>query len=243
MVNKKAVIYARFSSHSQKEESIEAQVRICSEYAKKKGYVVANVYADRGFSAKTDDRPAFQEMIGDSARKMFSVVICHKLDRFSRNNLELYLNKKRLNKNKVTLEYADQPIDGSPEGQLMESMLAGMAQFYIANLGRETRKGLDQCAIKGKPTGGKLPFGYYRDGNGTICVNEKEANVVRKMFADKEFLSYAALAEKYDKPVSTVKTILRNQKYVGQGLFGVRTRIGSDPIPMSFPAIIGKEVS
>ena len=80
-----AVIYARYSSDSQREASIEGQLRDCKDYAEKNGITVVGTYIDRAYSAKTDDRPDFQRMIKDSGKKIFDVVLVWKLDRFARN--------------------------------------------------------------------------------------------------------------------------------------------------------------
>ena len=81
-----AVIYARYSSDSQREASIEGQLRDCKDYAEKNGITVVGTYIDRAYSAKTDDRPDFQRMIKDSAKKIFDVVLVWKLDRFARKD-------------------------------------------------------------------------------------------------------------------------------------------------------------
>ena len=60
-----AVIYARYSSDNQREESIEGQIRECTAYAEKNGITVVKHYIDRALSAKTDNRPDFQRMIKD----------------------------------------------------------------------------------------------------------------------------------------------------------------------------------
>ena len=77
-----AVIYARYSTDSQREESIEGQIRECTAYAEKNGFTVVKHYIDRAVSAKTDNRPQFQQMIKDSERSIFDVIIVWKLDRF-----------------------------------------------------------------------------------------------------------------------------------------------------------------
>ena len=66
-----AVIYARYSTDSQREESIEGQIRECTAYAEKNGFTVVKHYIDRAISAKTDNRPQFQQMIKDSDRGIF----------------------------------------------------------------------------------------------------------------------------------------------------------------------------
>ena len=77
----KAVIYARYSSDNQREESIEGQVRECLEYAERNDITVLCNYIDRAMSARTADRPEFQRMIRDSEKHLFDIVLVWKLDR------------------------------------------------------------------------------------------------------------------------------------------------------------------
>ena len=84
----KAVIYARYSSDNQREESIEGQLRECKEYAEKNGITILRSYIDRALSAKTDNRPEFQNMVQDSAKGLFDTVLVWKLDRFARNRYD-----------------------------------------------------------------------------------------------------------------------------------------------------------
>ena len=79
-----AVIYARYSSDSQREESIEGQIRECTEYAKRNGITILGTYIDRALSARSADRPEFQRMIKDAEKELFEIVLVWKLDRFSR---------------------------------------------------------------------------------------------------------------------------------------------------------------
>lgn len=79
------VIYARFSSHGQNEQSIEAQVRICKEMAESKGLKVINIYPDKAQSGTNDSRPAFQKMISDAQSGAFQYIIVYMFDRFARN--------------------------------------------------------------------------------------------------------------------------------------------------------------
>lgn len=78
-----AVIYARYSSDNQREESIEGQIRECTAYAERNGITVVRHYIDRALSAKTDNRPDFQQMIRDSNKKLFEIVLVWKFDRFA----------------------------------------------------------------------------------------------------------------------------------------------------------------
>jgi DNA invertase Pin-like site-specific DNA recombinase len=97
----KAVIYARYSSDAQREESIEGQIRECGEFAKRKGYKIINTYTDKALSGKrADNRPQFQQMIADSKQGGFDFVIVWKIDRFSRDKYESVMYKATLKKTK-----------------------------------------------------------------------------------------------------------------------------------------------
>ena len=97
----KAVIYARFSSDKQREESIDGQIRECTAYAESQNLEVIGAYIDRALSARSDNRPDFLRMIADSARKTFQYVIVYQLDRFSRSRYDSAIYKNKLKKNGV----------------------------------------------------------------------------------------------------------------------------------------------
>lgn len=91
-----AVIYARYSSDNQREESIDAQIRAATEYAEKNGHVIVKVYVDQAKSATSDNRPQFQQMIKDSKSGVFQYVIVHKLGRFARDRYDSAFYKREL---------------------------------------------------------------------------------------------------------------------------------------------------
>lgn len=158
----RAVIYARFSSDMQREESIDAQVRACKAYAKNKGYIVVDTYADEAKSGRdVTKRDAYNQMLADAMEDKFDVIIFHKIDRNSRNELNYFTFKDKLEKLGIRYEYAAQPIDAlSPEGQMMETMMVGMAAYYSRNLAKETKKGLNENAYKALFNGCCPPLGY-----------------------------------------------------------------------------------
>lgn len=85
---KTAVIYARYSSDKQTEQSIEGQLYDCYNYAKANNITVIGEYIDRAMTGRNDDRPDFQRMIADSAKHTFELVLVWKLDRFARSTEE-----------------------------------------------------------------------------------------------------------------------------------------------------------
>ena len=72
---KTAVIYARYSSERQTEQSIEGQMRVCHEYAKENDILIVDTYIDRAMSGTNDHRAAFQQMMKDSHKKAWDYVL------------------------------------------------------------------------------------------------------------------------------------------------------------------------
>ena len=112
------MIYARYSSDSQREESIEGQIRECKTFAERNGMTILTSYIDRALSAKTDNRPEFQRMIKDNNKNLFDVVIVWKLDRFARNRYDSAHYKAILRKNGVKVVSATEPISQDATGML-----------------------------------------------------------------------------------------------------------------------------
>ena len=93
---RKAVIYARYSSHSQRDDSIDQQIRACQLFADRQGIEIADVYDDRATTGTNDNRPKFQRMMKDAAKSPWDYVIVYTLDRFSRNRYDSAVNKRTL---------------------------------------------------------------------------------------------------------------------------------------------------
>ncbi|TYO92279.1 site-specific DNA recombinase [Desulfallas thermosapovorans DSM 6562] len=113
--------------------SITAQVRACTEYCKRKGYIITKTYTDEARSALTDDRPQFQKSIQDARDGLYDVLVIHKLDRFARNRYDSAFYKRELRRAGVKIESVLEHLDDSPESILLESLLEGLAEYYSGN--------------------------------------------------------------------------------------------------------------
>jgi site-specific DNA recombinase len=227
-----AAIYARFSSHNQREESIDAQVRACMEYAQKRGYHVVEVYSDSAKTGTNADRERFQQMIRDSDRRLFKYLIIHKLDRFSRDKYDSAIYKRKLKQNGVIIRSVLENLDDSPESVILESVLEGFNQYYSLNLARETMKGLKESAYKCQHVGGRPPLGFDIDPQTKkYIINEVEATTVRDIFrkyADGvgynqilEYLNGMGIKTKFGNPFgkNSLYCLLQNEKYIGTFIF------------------------
>ena len=141
------VIYARYSSHSQTEQSIEGQLHTCYEYAKNNGYLVVGEYIDRAQSGTTDSRAEFQRMIADSDKHTFEGVLVYQLDRFARNRYDSAINKAKLKKNGVRVISARENISDDASGILVEGVLESMAEYYSAELSQMRKSVWPMAAI------------------------------------------------------------------------------------------------
>ena len=115
---KNAVIYARFSSHAQNEQSIEGQLAECRAFAERNNLRIVREYIDRALTGTTDKRPDFLQMIEDSKRKGFQFVIVYQLDRFARNRYDSATCKAKLKKKGVRVPSAKENITDDASGIL-----------------------------------------------------------------------------------------------------------------------------
>ena len=228
----KAVIYARFSSENQRDESIDAQIRAIQEYAKRNDIEIIEIYTDRARSATSDKRPDFQRMVKDSEKENFDMVIVHKLDRFSRDKYDSVYYKKRFLKNGVKVVSVTEQLDDSPESVILESVLEGMADYYSKNLAREAMKGMKETAYKCQHTGGTPPLGYDVDKETRkYIINKKEAKAVKLIF-EKYLQGHTVMSiveelndtgYKTKKDVffgtNSIRSIIKNEKYCGTFVF------------------------
>ncbi|MDL2287887.1 recombinase family protein [Oscillospiraceae bacterium OttesenSCG-928-F05] len=243
-----AVIYARYSSDNQREESIEGQLRECKEYADKTGLVVIGTYIDRAYSAKTDNRPEFQRMIKDSAKRQFEIVLVWKLDRFARSREDSAMNKHKLRRNGVKVVSATENISEKSDGILLEAVLEGMAEYYSAELSEKIIRGMTENALKCKYNGGSMPLGYTKDGNQQYTIDPDTAPIVQEIFqryADGETiveitssLNVRGLKTSHGNPYNknSLHHLLTNRHFIGEYCY--RDIV----VPGGIPAIIDKEL-
>ncbi len=241
----KAVIYARYSSDNQREESIEGQIRECTAFAEKNDITILRHYIDRAVSAKTDNRPEFQNMIKDSGKKQFEAIIVWKLDRFARNRYDSTHYKAILKRNEVKVISATEKISDSPEGILMESILEGFAEYYSADLSEKIVRGMTENALKGKFNGGRVPIGYVVDEEQRLQIDPLTAPYVLEAFkryaegqdmkAIRDWLNEKGITTSKGKLMTynIVHNMLKNRRYLGEYVF--RDMLIPDGIPAIVP--------
>jgi DNA invertase Pin-like site-specific DNA recombinase len=246
IIRENAVIYARYSSSGQREESIEGQLRECKDFAMRMNLNVIGEYCDYALTGTLDKRPEFQRMIRDAARGQFTTVLVWKLDRFARNKYDSAIYKTQLKKNGVRVISAKEVIPEGPEGILLESMMEGYAEYYSANLSQNVKRGLYESALKLQTLGQTL-YGLRKAPDGRYEQDPQTAPVVRRIFD--EYISGRPAIDIYKDlnrdgfrtqtgglfNKSSLRRILQNQKYCGVYEYAdIRVEDG-------IPAIVSKE--
>lgn len=246
-MKEKAVIYARYSSHSQRDVSIEQQLNACRAYADKLELSVIEVYADRALTGTNDKRPEFQHMIRDAASRDFAYVIVYSLDRFARDRYDSAVYKRELKEYGVRVLSASENISDDPTGILLESLLEGLAEYYSKELAQKIRRGMRDNASKCMANGG-MPYGYRRGNDGRYAIDDKEAKIVREIYSRvARGDTFASIIDDFNGRGlktkrgfawnrSSFNTLISNERYIGVYIYGdVRIEGG-------IPKIIDKDL-
>lgn len=241
-----AVIYARYSSHNQTEQSIEGQLRDCYEYAKRNDLTIIGEYIDRAISGKTDERPDFQRMIKDASKRQFERILVWKLDRFARNRYDSATYKHKLKQYGVKVISAMENVGEGDESVLLEALLEASAEYYSLDLKKKIARGMRESALRGKFVGGTLPWWCRVDGDQKLTIIDERAVIVREAFmrydsgeGAKSIVSDLAkrgLRSNRGVPVtlSWLLSILKNRKTIGEYTYnGIE-------IPGGLPAVVDK---
>ncbi len=245
---KNAVIYARYSSSSQREESIEIQLEECRAYCEENGYTVVDEYIDKAMSGTTDDRPGFQRMISDRSKGLFDTIVVYRFNRFSRSQNDSVVYKAMLKKDGIKVLSVNEYIDDSPTGRIVEGLIEVLDEFYSLELAQKIRKGMNKNGEKCLCTGGNIALGYVVDEDRRFQVDPNTAPIVQtvfQMYADGKTVTEItthlnSLGYKTARGVpfnkNSLHTMLKNKRYIG-----VYTYKGQET-PGGMPRIISDEL-
>lgn len=242
-----AVIYARYSSHNQREESIEQQIDECMAFASANNLNVIEIYSDKAISGKTDRRTSFQRLLRDAEKRKFQVVIAYKSNRIARNMLTALQYEAKLDGFGIKTLYAKEEFGDTAAGRFALRTMMNVNQFYSENMAEDIRRGMMDNAAACK-SNGHFPFGYVRGEDGKFAIEKTEAAIVKEVFEKVlSGVSFADIAN--DLNARGIKTkrgnrwnknsfhrMLRNESYIG--VF----RYADIIVPNGIPPIISKEV-
>lgn len=249
------VIYARYSSHNQNEQSIDGQIMECEKFAKSNNYNILGTYIDRAKSGTKDDREQFQKMLKDSEKKLWNGIVVYQLDRFARNRYDSATYKARLKKNNVRVLSARENINDDASGILMESVLEGMAEYFSVELGQKVKRGMKINADNCYYNGGTVPLGFklievdsnVKNASGKIvkkkkfALDDETAPIIKRIFnmylensTMAEIIRYlnsrnfkTAYGNEFGK--NSIRAILTNKRY--NGVYSYQSKDVKNAIP------------
>lgn len=191
---KRVAIYARVSTTEQAEEgySIDEQERLLTEWCERNGYIVHEVYADRGISGKSiTNRPALVQLLDDAKHKKFDVVLVWKTNRLARNILDLLKIVEVFEQSYISFRsYTESLETETSSGKLQFHMMAAIAEFERNTISENVKMGMLARAREGKWNGGRV-LGYDLEDisnqgdkrkHTKLVINEKEAKTVKRIF-------------------------------------------------------------
>lgn len=216
-----AAIYSRKSKFTNKGESVENQVEMCKEYLKRNHTDISDIliYEDEGFSGKDTNRPQFQKLIKDAKNKKFNIIVCYRLDRFSRNVADFSNTINLLQSYNIDFISIREQFDTStPMGRAMMNIAAVFAQLERETIAERIKDNMLELAKTGRWLGGTAPLGYksepveYANNDGKVKKMYKLVQVPDEIETVK--LIYKLYLEK--RGFNSVATYLCKNKYKGK---------------------------
>lgn len=240
------MIYARYSSHNQREASIEQQIEMCTALAKRMGLMIVDTYADKAISGKTDKRPSFQRMMAAATEDQFDFVLSWKSNRMGRNMLEAMMNDAALLEYGIKCVYVEEDFDDTAAGRFALRNMMNVNQFYSESMAEDVRRGMLDNAKKCM-VNGRCPYGLRKGKDGKYEIDPEQAEIVREIFSrviegwqHRDIMDdlNARGIKNRDGNIwqrTTFDKLLRNEQYIGVYKFsGIRTEGG-------IPAILDRE--
>ncbi len=243
---KNAVIYARFSSSNQREESIEGQVRECTARAKADGFTIIKIYRDDAVSGTSvNKRSSFLQMVEDSKMGFFSRIYIYKYDRFARNVVDSQIYEDKLKREGVELVSVKEGVPEGASGFLVKGMHELLAQYYSINLSENVRRGHETNALKCKWNGSRI-YGYRRSKDGYFEIVEEEAQAIRLMYKlyDEGYTMYQIVdkLEPFDSGTRNGWNIMRVSRFLKSPRYKGTYIYDKHEVEDGIPAIVSKDL-
>lgn len=234
---KRAIIYGRISTNKQNAESIETQIAECEKWAINNNCTVVDIYDDSGQSGRAynvRNRAGFQQIKEDAKAGRMDYALIHKIDRFARSVRHYFNREEELEQYGVKIIVVSMPFLQDAD-IVSKSVHIAMAEQFSTNLSDEVSKKMRTYARKGAYLGGRSPYGFnvaVVEGEKTLVINEKEAEVIRLIFnLYLQSYGYTLISQKLNKlgyknadgksfQIQHVKSILQNKKYNGVYVYG-----------------------
>lgn len=174
--------YCRVSTSSGEQlSSLENQKQFFTEYAKKHGYKLYKIYADRGISGKAlKNRDEFIQMLSDCESKCFDMLVVKDISRFARNTVDFLIGIRKLKSHGIDVRFLSCNMDTLGESEFALTMFAAIAQEESYNLSKKIIFGKKVSAKKGRTP--PYIYGYDKKDTYNLTINPTESKIVKLIF-------------------------------------------------------------
>lgn len=228
----KVAIYSRKSKSTGKGESIQNQIDLCKEHIE--NFFPVNefiVYEDEGFSGGNADRPQYKKMLSDAKSGRFSILICYRLDRISRNISDFSKTIEILNSLDISFISLREQFDTStPMGRAMMYIASVFAQLERETIAERIKDNMLSLAQTGRWLGGNAPTGYksipihYYDDKSNKKTMYKLSQIPGEIDAVKQIFSkYLSLGSLSQVELWAMKSDLRTKNNNLFDITGIRS--------------------
>lgn len=235
MRNHGAFILARYSTDNQNADTIEVQVQKCTQWCESNRLPILGVFADEAVSGMKDTRPQYELMMRQLRQEMADTVVIYDQSRMFRKMTAWFHFREEIEALGVRVVSVTQPMIGKdlrdPTNFLAEGSMALFNQIWALQTRQKVIEKMRYMARNGQHTGGKPALGF-RVEKGRLVIDEKEAAIVRRIFAEYDSgksyreiiagLNADGLKTKTGKPFgsNSLHDLLHNEKYIGTMVYG-----------------------
>lgn len=242
----RAAIYARTSTA--KQQTIDAQVALCRQRCRERGWKVKYILQDEGLSGVDSERPGFQRLMDLAEDQAIDVVVVWKIDRLARSLAHAAALEDVFRQAGAAIHSCTEPIDTTTSsGRFVFGTLANAAQLEREIIKERTRMGMEYRALQGSWLNNNIPYGYRRTKNNHLRIHGPEAQIVREIFETylvaKSYAETAGLLNTCGVTyrgtpwtVKRIRTVVENEIYRGKLTVGrvarpvERLRVVSDDL-------------
>lgn len=218
-------IYCRISVDRENQKSIKEQQNRGQEFAESIGSTF-EYYIDKGISGggKIEDRPEFERLIYDLDSGRIKGLWVWNADRTQREEIIWFTLADLLIKKEIDFYEDGKLIDlNDPNTFFLYGIKSQMDAMYKRVTSKKIKAVLKRNAQEGKAHAKVLPFGYLKDNEGYLAIDEEEAEIVKNVYAKslsgigsstiKNWLNDEGVLTRYNKLGGTVTT---TNKYTGR---------------------------
>lgn len=223
--------YCRVSSDSEDQlNSFAAQTTHYHQLiANHESWLLVDIYADEGITGTSaQKRKDFQRLLADCRKGKIDKILVKSISRFARNTTDCLETIRELRSLGISVFFEEHNIDTKLMGsEMLTAVLASCAQTESESISKNTRWGVQKRMAQGTYIASSAPYGF-RLVDGILVIQQDEAAVIRRIF-DAYLIGFtpAEIADRLNGTgntdrswwESTVKYILRNERYTGNAVF------------------------